>query len=58
MLIKAVGTTARGSHPARNVIFTHSWTEQIIIAAGVVLIAIFALKATYAQFCSNCSENW
>jgi hypothetical protein len=32
--------------------------EQIIITAGVVLIAIFALKATYAQFCSNCSENW
>jgi hypothetical protein len=28
--------------------------EQIIITAGVVLIATFALKTTYAQFCSNC----
>jgi hypothetical protein len=28
--------------------------EQIIIAAGVVLITTFALKTTYAQFCFNC----
>jgi hypothetical protein len=28
--------------------------EQIIITAGVVLITTFALKMTYAQFCSNC----
>jgi hypothetical protein len=28
--------------------------EQIIITASIVLITIFALKTTYAQFCSNC----
>jgi hypothetical protein len=47
-------TAARGPHPARDVIFIRPAKEQIIITAVVVLITTFALKTTYAQFCSNC----